>query len=238
LRLIERAGSPRTSTVAAALTRQALVLKNRDGDLEGARSLYRQALDLFRELEGATFPDVANTLNQLALVAADLGDPAEARDLHSEALAVRRRLYTGGHWEIGQSLEHLGMLALDAGDAGTAIGHFEALVDASTTLYEPTDGRTVRHHLLLAEALLTDGRVADAEALLRVQLDEVHRAARPAGSRLIVWAEGMLGVALLDQGQDHGRRLLETSLEALRAKPQAYEKPLDWLERQHRRLVV
>ena len=238
MRLIENTGTPRTAAAASAMTRQALVLKNQRDDLEGARALYLQALELFRELEGPTYPEVANILNQLALVAADLGDLTEARALHGEALAVRQRLYGDVHWEVGRSLLHLGNLALETGDAAAAIGHFEQLIDVTTAIYGPTNSRTVWRHLLLAEALIVHGRAADAEALLRVQLDDAHRQSRPAGSRLLVWAEGVLGVALLDQGRDRGRLLLETSLETLRAKPQAFEEPIDWLESQRRRLIT
>ncbi|MEM1178582.1 MAG: serine/threonine-protein kinase [Acidobacteriota bacterium] len=238
LHLLELAGEPRTTAAAAAIARRALVLKNRQQDLGGARLLYGQALELFRELEGPTFPEVANTLNQLGLVAEALGDGDDARALHTEALAVRRQLYGEVHREVGQSLFHLSLLALRADDVTTAIGHFEELVGILTALYGDTDGRTVERHLLFAEALIAADRAAEAEAILRIQLDDVHRAARPAGSRLIVWAEGMLGVALLDQGQDRGRPLLETSIESLRAKPRHYEERLDWLEKQARRLVA
>ena len=232
LELIRRAGEPRTVRVAVALTRRALVLKNRDGDLAAARELYQRALEMFRELEGPTYPEVANTLNQLALVSEALGNLEEARALHREVLEIRRRLYGGPHWEIGQSLQHLGELAAEAGDHAVAVSHFEELVPLTVELYGTTDGRSVKRALLLSQALIDTGRIAEAEAHLRTQLDEEHREARPKSSRLILWAEGALGVVLLTQGDDAGRDLLASSLDALRAKPSSYEGAIAWLAAQ------
>jgi tetratricopeptide (TPR) repeat protein len=228
--LLQRARKLKSRPVADALARRALVLKNLDGDLEGAQDLYTQALDIYLELEGNVHPEVARLHNQLALVASGTGNTADALTSHQEALKVRRELYPGGHLEIRMSHEHLASLFRAQGTLEFAGQHFAKAAEVSRKLYGRTNARTIKYTLQQCEVLLEDGQPAKAEALLRTELTTERRAARPAGSRLIVQAEGLLGAALFEQGIDEGEALLHQSLQTLRSHPDHFEDVIAWFE--------
>jgi serine/threonine-protein kinase len=78
------------------------------GALDRASTLYREALDLQREVLGADGPAVADTLDALARIHEDLLDFEEAERLHREALAMRTRILGENHLDVAQSLLGLG----------------------------------------------------------------------------------------------------------------------------------
>ena len=228
--LVRRAGEAKTLAVAQALGRRALVLKNLEGDLEGARAHYSEALAIYLEHEGPVHPEVAKLHNQLGLIAATLGDTDAALTFHRDALEVRQQLYPDGHLDISQSHFHLGSIFRRQGAVDRAIEHFREMARVSHQAYGPTHRWTVRRTLWLCEVLIEGSRFAEAEDLLRVELGPQHRAARPASSRLITQAEGLLGAALLAQGQIAGEPLLRQSLKTLRGKPSGFGDVIRWLE--------
>ena len=228
--LVRRA-EERSLAVARALGRRALVLKNLEEDPKGARALYSEALDIFLELEGPVHPEVANLHNQLGLIAESLGDVDAALTSHQAALKVRQRLYPEGHWDIGKSHFRLGRLFRRQGVGDRAVDHFQASVRISHQVFGPTHAWTTKCTLSLCEALIDDSRPGEAEDLLRVELSPEHLATRPTNSRMTTHAEGLLGAALLAQGQIDGKRLLRRSLQTLGAKPRGFEDGIRWLER-------
>lgn len=228
--LLERDPEARTLAVAQALGRRALILKNLENDLEGARELYTRALDIHLELEGPIHPDVANLQNQLGLLADQLGDPETAITLHQQALAARRELFPEGHVHVGQSLAHLASIYRDRGELDAALDAYRQAAQNAEAGTGPTGVWTVRYHLALAQTLIDAGRPAEAEAILRVQLDPEHRAARPDDSLLPTQAEGYLGAALLAQGQGQGQAMVRASLESLRKGSARYQSAVRWLE--------
>jgi tetratricopeptide (TPR) repeat protein len=228
LALARQRGSRADLTVAAALAQQALVYKNQAGDLDTAADLYRQALEIHRRLTGELHPDVANTHNQLGLIAREQGDLAEAVTQHTTALDIRRRLYPeGDHWEIAQSHGHLGAVRRDQGEFAAAIEH---LRQAHLMYLEHPDRgvehtRTGEYLIQVGEVFLLWGDPQAAERTVRREIPTAWWDARPENSRMVAWANGVLGQALALQGREaEARPLLEGAAKALAEKPQGYER--------------
>lgn len=80
------------------------------GDHAAAERALRRVLRLQEAGLGLSHPDVANTLNDLAVVCDRLGRPDEAEFLYRRALGIARRSLEPGHPYIVRSLEHLSNL--------------------------------------------------------------------------------------------------------------------------------
>jgi len=82
---------------------------------EGAAAVQRQ-LDILRRVLGSTHPDVAESLNNLAVLLNAQGDYAGAEPLYREALAMRRQVLGNEHPEVANSLNNLAYLLYGQGD--------------------------------------------------------------------------------------------------------------------------
>ena len=71
-------------------------------------------------VHGPDHPDVAASLNNLALILRDLGQPGEARPLLERALAIDEAVYGPDHPEVATDLDNLAMILEDLGQPGTA----------------------------------------------------------------------------------------------------------------------
>ncbi len=78
--------------------------------LDEAEPLYREALAIRRESLPAGHPNIALSLNNLAVLLKDQGKLAEAEPLYREALAIQRDAHTPGHPSIATSLGNLAVL--------------------------------------------------------------------------------------------------------------------------------
>jgi tetratricopeptide (TPR) repeat protein len=93
--------------MANLLSRTANYLWGRKLDLRLAHELHEDALAMRQRLYNGDHPDVANSLNNVALILSTLGKYGRARDLHEQALAMRRRLYGGDHLHVASSCMNL-----------------------------------------------------------------------------------------------------------------------------------
>ena len=75
-----------------------------------AEPLYRQALAIRRKALGEKHPDYANSLNNLALLHASLGDFAQAEPLFRQALEIKKEVLGEEHPNYGASLNNLALL--------------------------------------------------------------------------------------------------------------------------------
>jgi tetratricopeptide (TPR) repeat protein len=71
---------------------------------------YQQWVKVNQTLFTSDHPDVAASLNNLALLHSSQGKYSEAEPLHLDALEMRRRLFTGDHSDIATSLNNLAYL--------------------------------------------------------------------------------------------------------------------------------
>ena len=78
------------------------------GDLAGAETLYRQSLDMRRELLGPEHPKVGRTLLNLASLQYDRGETREALTNMREVLGIYRKAYPPDHPETARVLNVIG----------------------------------------------------------------------------------------------------------------------------------
>ena len=102
-----------------------------------AEPLYQEALAMRKRLLGDEHPDVATSLNNLALLYNNQGRYGEAEPLYQEALAMWKRLLGDGHPDVASSLNNLGCLYWEQGRYGEAdLLYQEAPGDAETACWE------------------------------------------------------------------------------------------------------
>ena len=78
-----------------------------DGDFESADELLRSAARIQEEELGPLHPDLANTLNNLAVVAEKTGRPSEAEVFYRRAVAIASASLPSGHPMVVESRQNL-----------------------------------------------------------------------------------------------------------------------------------
>ncbi len=185
-----------TKDVATTMTNLAAVLKNR-GAYQPAEALYREALEVFRQVLGAQHYRVAVCLNNLGLLLADTGRYEEAEALLDEALAVRRKVFGDHHVAVATGLRNLANLLVDMGRLdGAEPLYTEALELARRFPGDELGLATTQNSL--ADLLATLGRFDEAEPLCLRAL-EIRRS-READRRLIAGSLLVLGRIRLGRG--------------------------------------
>jgi tetratricopeptide (TPR) repeat protein len=84
----------------------------REGKYSEAEGLYKRALAIRETALGANHPDVAQTLNNLALVYADQSKHGEAEALYKRALAIRETALGANHLDVAWTLNNLALVYL------------------------------------------------------------------------------------------------------------------------------
>ena len=137
------------------------------GQYADAEPLFRRALAIDEKALGKDHPDVASSLNNLALLLYSQGKYGEAEPLYRRALAIREKALGPDHPDVAQSLNNLAGLLYSQGKYGEA----EPLYRRALAIYEKADGSyhpDVATSLNnLAELLRAEGKYADAEPLFR-----------------------------------------------------------------------
>jgi len=183
---------------AQSLTRLGHLLRaTRPAETE---ALYREALELRRQLVGDEHPYVADALINLAGIAMDQKHYDDAERYFTDGLAMRRRTQGPDHPEIGVDLGGLARLYRETGDVEAAERtHREAVAHLKRTL-GPEHEEVIVNLYELTRLLLADGRPAEAEASAREALAG-REALHPTGEWMIAEAESLLGATLLAQGR-------------------------------------
>lgn len=113
----------------------AVTLKESAGDNAGALTLMQEVVAVRRRVLGDTHPHTLDSITNLALQHAEMGELTAALPLNEEALAAMRRLLGDEHEHTLVSLTSLGALHNALGDYGTARPlHEEALAAKRRTL--------------------------------------------------------------------------------------------------------
>jgi tetratricopeptide (TPR) repeat protein len=99
-----------TSETAARLLSRTGYYYRSQGRYEEAEPLYRDALAMKKRLLGEAHPDVATSLNNLALLYDSQGRYEEAEPLYLDALAMKKRLLGEAHPDVATSLNNLALL--------------------------------------------------------------------------------------------------------------------------------
>lgn len=184
-RLLARADAStvRTDLLATALNHHANLLTDL-GAWREAIGPYARSLTL-RRAAGRAGP-IADTLNNLGLVAAAMGDQVTAGERFLESLAIRRQ--TGDRWGAALALGNLGDIAVATGDAAGAIRlHAECLAIRRAI----GDARGIAFGLSnLAEASRLAGDPDRAAALLDEAGARMRDLALPFGQALVARNRG------------------------------------------------
>lgn len=86
------------------------------GLYHNAMPLFEKALEIRKRIHGPSHPDVAASVNSLALVTQDLGDYPKAEKLFRQGLAMRRGLLGESHADVAESLNDLASLDVEIGN--------------------------------------------------------------------------------------------------------------------------
>lgn len=150
----------------------------RIGDYRGARIYSERALAIREKVLGPEHPDMAWSLNNLALLLRRQSDYAAAHSLYERALAIREKVLGAEHPDTATSLDNLAELLRAQGD-----------YEAARPLYERA--LAVREKMLGAEHPSTARSLNNLAELLRTQGD--YEAARPLCERALAIREKTLG---------------------------------------------
>ena len=150
------------------------------GDLAKAEPLYREALAIRTKLYGNEHLEVAESLDNLALVLEDQNKLAEAEAMMREALRIERALLGSDHPQVAVHLSNLSLLF-------ACRPRFQRRKRCSATRWRCASGTWVRtvpdvavSMNILALILQDQGKLDEAETLQRQALDiQRSRSARP-----------------------------------------------------------
>jgi tetratricopeptide (TPR) repeat protein len=184
----------------------------------------RAALKIRRRTLGPEHPDVATSLNYLAILLQDRGNLAEAESLLRESLAIRRKVPVDEHLDVPQSLNNLAWLLHLRGDVAGAEPLFrESLAIRRKALGpEHEDVATVLNNL--ASVISDRGDNAGAEPLFRESL-AIRRKALGDEHPGVATIQNNLADLLAERGDLAGAEPLYRESLAIRRKTLGDEHP-------------
>ena len=155
-------------TTALALDTLGNVLR-RQGDLEGAKARFEQALAMFRRLDGERSVGIAVRLANLGwfhLFAAD--DPASAEPVFRSSLAMEEALFPPQHPILAVPLIGIGVSATRQGRPEEAEPLLRRALSIRFEKFGADDAKTATARGFLAECLTALGKFEESEELLRL----------------------------------------------------------------------
>lgn len=213
---IER-GALQNEPQVQASVRGALGNTYRDlGQFAAAEAQLRAALALRRQTLGDAHPDVAASLNDLALLLHQKGDFAAAEPLYREALTIQRKTWGDNHPQVAQSLLNLAQTLRNAGRPAEAEALLREALERQRQLLGPKHPAVATTLAQLGDALRERGAPAEAEPLLREALAQ-RRELLGADHPETLESLEMLGRTLNDRGDNAAAEaLFRESLELRR----------------------
>jgi len=149
-----------TAAARGEVLERLATLKRLQGDLDAARTLYRQALQSGR---------TASRLRSLAIVLEAKGDAPGAEQLHREALAIQR-VELGSDPETALTLNSLGLLAAGRQDWPAAVANFSEARSIFEQTLGPESPETAAATDNLGNIRRATGDFDDAERFLKTAL--------------------------------------------------------------------
>ncbi len=203
----------------------------RQGQYVEAERLYKKALKINREMLGEHHPDYAASLNDLAMVYADMGRHAEAEPLYEEALAIRREALGERHPDYAQTLNNLATLYGQTDRGSEAL----TLVKEATAIRREALGERHADYAQslnnLAAQYVSLGRYTEAEPLHQEAM-EIRR--EVLGERHPHYAQSLNNLATLyfqtgraEKAEPLFKEALEIRRESLGERHLAYTHPLN-----------
>ena len=194
------------------------------GDNAGAEKLHRENLDIQRRGLGNDHPDLAGSLDGLAVVLAELAKLDEAEGLHREALELYRRFWGEEHPAQLNTLRNLGCTLHKRGDFAGAESAFRQVLAIQRKRRGTDDAGLAQALSDLFSLLFSSGRQAEGEPYVRECLTIWQRLHGPEAEK---GADVMnkLGNALAAQGKlDEVEKMFRDAL-AIQRKVYGAEHP-------------
>ncbi len=160
------------------------------GRLAEAEELYRSGVSRLEELVGVDHGVAARVRSLLAFTLHARGEPTAAEPILRRALEIQRDPATIPN-HLAETLVGLGSLLCDLGRATEALPFLEEALEIRERVQPAGNWQIAEARLELGAALLAEGRVAEAEGLLRSGYDGLSGSS-PANSRRLRRGERFL----------------------------------------------
>jgi tetratricopeptide (TPR) repeat protein len=184
---------------AAHLLYQAGTILYYHGFYPQSQSFHQQALAIREEVFRSDHPDVADSLNALAMLSRTYNDFEQAERFHQRALAIREKTLGTKHPATAVSLINLSVLYRTQGEYARA----ESLLQKALDIYEQFQGpehpNTLITFLNLAKLYLEQCKYKQAEQLLQRVLTTSERVLEPEDP-LIAYNLNLLARLAYEQG--------------------------------------
>jgi serine/threonine-protein kinase len=215
LGILETSAAPQTD-IAAVLDDLATVY-TREQQWALAKRTYERSLEIDRRVLGDDHPRVTQRLNNLAVVAQNMGDLPQAERLYREAIRRHERTYGERHPETALAKGNLGLLLQREGRLAEAEPLLRSALDAKLSVYGPDNYKVGYTRVSLAMLLQDQGNLAAAESEFRQAL-AIYDKSLPANHLYRASALMYLARLLVDSGKpDEALALSEQSLKILTA---------------------
>ena len=168
--------------LSLALNGHALTL-HATGRFDAAAPLYREAMQITREVHGTAHPDYAVDLNNFASLLQATGRFDAAEPLYREALEIDRQVYGTAHPDYALRLNNLAELLRETGRFDEAEPVYREALGITREAHGTAHPSYAIRLNNLAELLRATGRFDEAEPLYREALEitrEVHGNVNPS----------------------------------------------------------
>jgi serine/threonine-protein kinase len=223
LGILETSQAPQTD-VSAVLDDLATVY-TREQQWVLAKQTYERSLQIDRHVLGDDHPRVAKRLNNLAIVAQNLGDLPRAEHLYRESIRLHERTYGERHPETAAAKGNFGLLLQREGRLAEAEPLLRSALDAKLSVYGPDNYKVGYTRVSLAMLLHDQGKLAAAEGEFRQAL-AIYDKSLPANHLYRASALMHLARLMVDRGKpEEALGLSEQSLKILTAALPAESPP-------------
>ena len=165
-----------------------------------AKQTYERALEMDRRILGDDHPHVAVRLNNLGIVAQNMGDLKLAEALFRDAIRRNEAVYGDRHPETGATRGNYGLLLQREGRLAEAEPLLRSALDVELKLYGPENYNVGYARVSLAMLLHDEGAFEEAESEFRQAL-AVYDKSLPADHQYRASALMRLARLLVDRGK-------------------------------------
>jgi tetratricopeptide (TPR) repeat protein len=176
------------SAMMMAAVGQSLVYQ---GKLDEAAPLLQQALAIQERILPKTHPQIAQVLNQLAVLELKREHYADAEKDFTRMLEINRSVYGDRHYVVGVALLNLGKVYAEEKDNARAERSYRDALSRFTEKLPPGHSATAIARAALGHVLVLQGRCQEAESLLLGGLEILRKDPGPQAERIRI-AEGDL----------------------------------------------
>lgn len=167
------------STESARLLYQVGIFLYSHGFYPQSQALQQQALAIREQVCGSEHPDVAESLNALAMLARVQGNYGQAEGLHRQALAIREKALGQNHPSTAISLNNLGVVYRNQGKYELAVPLLKQALSIREQALGSEHSETMNSFINLATLYSEQHKYEQAERLLKQVLATGERVLGP-----------------------------------------------------------